>query len=81
MLIPNDSQDFDLIVEWCADQIERKSLLDIGGILAKKKRGREDAKLRCDARAELKTEMAAFLRAMKNRKDPVLWRKARKQFR
>ena len=61
--------DRDDVLEYAAQLIEQASLLDIIGIAAKRKRGREDAELRMKAREELRTEMADLIRTNKSRTD------------
>ncbi len=56
-------------MEYAARLIEEVGLGDLRGVFAKKKRVREDAELRWQARAELRAEMARLLRAMTNRDD------------
>lgn len=56
-------------LEWAARKIEDPDFLDMGGTGAKKKRTREDAELRMATRIALKKELAALLRAFKNRDD------------
>ena len=57
----------DATLEFAAQAVERDSLLDIAGIMARRKRQREDAALRTRVRRELRAEMAAHLRALMNR--------------
>jgi hypothetical protein len=59
----------DATLEWAAREIERGDLSDLRGVMAPKKRAREDAALRRLARKDLRKELAAFLRAFKSRDD------------
>lgn len=59
----------DAVLEWVAKWIEDRSLTDFRGVMARKKRDREDAELRCTTRAELRDEMARSVRAMIGRED------------
>lgn len=59
----------DDVLEWVARELEEGSFLDLRGIMSKRKRDREDANLRCDARVEMRREFAAHLRAMTGRDD------------
>lgn len=61
---PNDRPS-DEALEWCAREIEEAGLSDIRGIMAKRKRVREDADLRFNSRVELRRELAGHLRALK----------------
>lgn len=55
----------DDILEEAALAVEERSLLDMRGILAKRKRVREDAELRMKVREEQRTELAELIRSLK----------------
>lgn len=59
----------DATLEYAARLVEGPSFADLRVVMARKKRAREDADLRYQARLELKAEIAAHLRAMKHRRD------------
>ena len=59
----------DDVLEYAARLIEDASLLDLRGIMAKRKRDREDADLRFRTIQETRAEMARHIRAMKSRPD------------
>lgn len=63
----------DEILELAAQIAEQSSLLDLRGIMSKRKRDREDASLRMAAREELRTEIADHIRYAKasRRHDPI----------
>lgn len=61
-----DKHDRDEILEYAALMVEESSLLDLRGIMAKRKRDREDAALRMAAREELRKEIAERIRYSKN---------------
>lgn len=56
-------------MEEAARLVEDVSLTDMRGIMGKRKRDREDAKLRLEIRKELRAELAAHIRAFINRPD------------
>lgn len=57
----------DATLEYAAQLVERGSFTDLAGIMAKRKRDREDAVLRMRSREEVRAEIAAHLRAMMSR--------------
>lgn len=59
----------DEAMEYAARLIEDVSLTDLRGTMAKRKRDREDALLRLETRKELRSELAAHIRAFINRPD------------
>ena len=59
----------DTTLEYAAQLVEESSLRDWRGAMAKRKRQREDAELRRQARAEMRIELADYIRAMKARPD------------
>ena len=59
----------DQALEHCARMIEEGSFLDLQGIMARRKRDRENAQLRMEARIEMRKEMAEHLRAFIKRPD------------
>lgn len=61
-----DKHDRDEILEYAALIVEESSLLDLRGIMAKRKRDREDAALRMVAREEMRKELAERIRYSKN---------------
>lgn len=68
VVVPPEGLD-DATLEWAAQEIEQGSLLDLRGIMAPRKRDREDAELRMAARRDLRKELAEHLRAFKSRRD------------
>src|SRR5690242_16919601 len=60
-------------LEWVLALIEEPSLLDLVGIAARRKRDREDAALRGEAREEQRREIASRIRALAANKadDPI----------
>lgn len=58
--------DADVILEKLACDLERRCFSDARGILAKKKRDREDAQLRADVRLEQRVELANRIRSYKS---------------
>lgn len=61
---PDSDATRDAVLEWVARSLEEGSFRDLAGVWAKRKRDREDAALRCAARAEMRREFASHLRAM-----------------
>jgi hypothetical protein len=57
----------DETLEYAAQVAERDSLLDVSGIMARRKRQREDASLRMRVRREQRAEIATNIRALMNR--------------
>lgn len=68
-MIKPDFNDADDVLEYAARLIEESSLLDLRGVMAKRKRDREDADLRFRVIQETRAEMARHIRAMKSRPD------------
>jgi hypothetical protein len=68
-MIKPDFNDADDVLEYAARLIEDSSLLDLCGVMAKRKRDREDADLRFRTIQETRAEMARHIRAMKSRPD------------
>lgn len=60
------SNERDELIELIARGVEERSLLDLRGVMAKRKRDREDAQLRLDARHEQRAELGRFIRAFKS---------------
>lgn len=56
----------DDVLEEIAARLERPDLIDMRGILAKRKRDREDARLRMEARQEQRREIAKWIRSFKS---------------
>jgi hypothetical protein len=56
-------------LEYAAQLVEEMHFGDLRGIMAKKKRDREDAALRVDTIKKTRKEMAAHIRAFKDRPD------------
>lgn len=67
-------EDRDALIEEIAAAVEAPCITDICGVGAKRKRAREDARLRMKAREELRTEMGAFIRSFKtgSGNDPLM---------
>ena len=65
MIRPDNISDETL--EFAAQIVEQDSLLDIQGIMARRKRQREDAALRADVRRQQRAEIAAHIRALMGR--------------
>lgn len=59
----------DAVLEWVARELEEGDFRDIMGVMARRKRDREDAQLRSRARVEMRQEFADYLRAMVGRDD------------
>lgn len=59
----------DEVLEFAAHLVEQMSLAELRGIMAKKKRVREDAQLRSATIREHKSEMASLIRSQKGRPD------------
>jgi len=66
---PPECECLDEALEFAARLIEEANFGDVLGIAAKKKRAREDANLRMEARLEMKRECARTIRAFKGRRD------------
>lgn len=64
-----DFTDTDSVLEYAATLIEETSILDMGGIFAKRKRVREDAELRHETAKNVRKRCAEHIRAMKARPD------------
>lgn len=56
-------------LEFAAQLVEERSLLDLRGLMSRRKRDREDAQVRLSARDELRRELADLIRAFKDRPD------------
>jgi hypothetical protein len=67
MTPPDSTATVDEVLEYAALLIEDTDLSDLVGILAKQKRGREDAELRLKTSKDVRARCAAHIRAMKNR--------------
>jgi hypothetical protein len=57
----------DETLEYAAQLVETPHFLELRGVMAKRKRAREDAELRRKTWEEFRTETASYLRAMKTR--------------
>lgn len=68
MIMP-DFQSTDEVLEYAARLIEELTFSDIGGIMAKKKRDREDAQIRIKTIEENRADCARHIRAFKSRPD------------
>lgn len=66
-MITSDFADMDEVLEYAARLIEEQSFQDLAGILARRKRDREDAELRRKATAETRRACARHIRSFKNR--------------
>lgn len=60
--------DADTIIEQIACELDEPSFLDLRGIIAKRKRDREDADLRMRTRQEQRRELASWVRSFKSDK-------------
>ena len=58
--------DADAIIEKIACELEQPDLMDMVGIIAKRKRDREDADLRMRTRQEQRRELASWVRSFKS---------------
>lgn len=68
-MIQQDFESADEILEYAAKLIEETDFSDLAGVLAKKKRDREDAELRLKTSGDVRRRCAAHIRAMKARPD------------
>jgi hypothetical protein len=68
-MLQRDDMTADEALEYAARLIEDMSLVDFGGVWAKKKREREDAELRAATTKKVRADCAAHIRAMINRPD------------
>lgn len=56
----------DTVLEQIATEMEQGNILDLQGIIAKRKRHREDAELRMRTRQEQRRELAGWIRSFKS---------------
>ncbi len=68
-----NDEEHNALVEIIAKGVEEGSILDLRGILSKRKRDREDADLRMKVREEQRQELGRFIRAFKRGegRDPI----------
>lgn len=64
--------DRDEVLEFAAQLVESPNLSELRGIMARRKREREDAQLRSQTISDFKAEMAALIRSQKGRPDADL---------
>lgn len=69
MIVPAADSTVDEVLEFAARLIEDLSFSDIGGIMAKRKRDREDAQLRLETIERNRKDCARHIRAFKSRTD------------